>query len=171
MIQVEHLTKRYGSHLAVDDISFEVEEGIVYGLLGPNGAGKSTTMNILTGYLSASSGTVSIDGHDILEEAGAAKACVGYLPEQPPLYVDMTPREYLLFVAELKKVKRAERIEQVEQAMERTGLIEMENRLIKNLSKGYRQRVGGHFHRPHVSDRILRDRELWLHLAGGYAEF
>lgn len=142
LIQVEHLTKRYGSHLAVDDISFEVEEGIVYGLLGPNGAGKSTTMNILTGYLSASSGTVSIDGHDILEEAGAAKACVGYLPEQPPLYVDMTPREYLLFVAELKKVKRAERAAQVEQAMERTGLAEMENRLIKNLSKGYRQRVG-----------------------------
>ena len=92
LIQVEHLTKRYGSHLAVDDISFEVEEGIVYGLLGPNGAGKSTTMNILTGYLSASSGTVSIDGHDILEEAGAAKACVGYLPEQPPLYVVMTRR-------------------------------------------------------------------------------
>ena len=142
LIQVEHLTKRYGSHLAVDDISFEVEEGIVYGLLGPNGAGKSTTMNILTGYLSASSGTVSIDGHDILEEAGAAKACVGYLPEQPPLYVDMTPREYLMFVAELKKVKRAERAAQVEQAMDRTGLAEMEHRLIKNLSKGYRQRVG-----------------------------
>lgn len=142
MIQVEHLTKRYGSHLAVDDISFEVEEGIVYGLLGPNGAGKSTTMNILTGYLSATSGTVSIDGHDILEEASAAKACVGYLPEQPPLYVDMTPREYLMFVAELKKVKRAERAAQVEQAMDRTGLAEMEHRLIKNLSKGYRQRVG-----------------------------
>ena len=137
MIQVEHLTKRYGSHLAVDDISFEVEEGIVYGLLGPNGAGKSTTMNILTGYLSATSGTVSIDGHDILEEASAAKACVGYLPEQPPLYVDMTPREYLMFVAELKKVKRAERAAQVEQAMDRTGLAEMEHRLIKNLSKGY----------------------------------
>ena len=142
MIQVEHLTKRYGSHLAVDDISFEVEEGIVYGLLGPNGAGKSTTMNILTGYLSATSGTVSIDGHDILEEASAAKACVGYLPEQPPLYVDMTPREYLMFVAELKKVKRAERAAQVELAMDRTGLAEMEHRLIKNLSKGYRQRVG-----------------------------
>ena len=142
MIQVEHLTKRYGSHLAVDDISFEVEEGIVYGLLGPNGAGKSTTMNILTGYLSATSGTVAIDGHDILEEASAAKACVGYLPEQPPLYVDMTPREYLMFVAELKKVKRAERAAQVEQAMDRTGLAEMEHRLIKNLSKGYRQRVG-----------------------------
>ena len=142
MIQVEHLTKRYGSHLAVDDISFEVEEGIVYGLLGPNGAGKSTTMNILTGYLSATSGTVSIDGHDILEEASAAKACVGYLPEQPPLYVDMTPREYLMFVAELKKVKRADRAAQVEQAMDRTGLAELEHRLIKNLSKGYRQRVG-----------------------------
>nr|WP_294457952.1 ABC transporter ATP-binding protein [uncultured Fournierella sp.] len=142
MIQVEHLTKRYGSHLAVDDISFEVEEGIVYGLLGPNGAGKSTTMNILTGYLSATSGTVSIDGHDILEEASAAKACVGYLPEQPPLYVDMTPREYLMFVAELKKVKQADRAAQVEQAMDRTGLAEMEHRLIKNLSKGYRQRVG-----------------------------
>ena len=142
MIQVEHLTKRYGSHLAVDDISFEVEEGIVYGLLGPNGAGKSTTMNILTGYLSATSGTVSIDGHDILKEASAAKACVGYLPEQPPLYVDMTPREYLMFVAELKKVKRADRAAQVEQAMDRTGLAEMEYRLIKNLSKGYRQRVG-----------------------------
>lgn len=142
MIQVEHLTKRYGSHLAVDDISFEVEEGIVYGLLGPNGAGKSTTMNILTGYLSATSGTVSIDGHDILEEASAAKACVGYLPEQPPLYVDMTPREYLMFVAELKKVKRADRAAQVEQAIDRTGLAEMEHRLIKNLSKGYRQRVG-----------------------------
>ncbi|WP_337575167.1 ABC transporter ATP-binding protein [Fournierella sp.] len=139
---MEHLTKRYGSHLAVDDISFEVEEGIVYGLLGPNGAGKSTTMNILTGYLSATSGTVSIDGHDILEEASAAKACVGYLPEQPPLYVDMTPREYLMFVAELKKVKRADRAAQVEQAMDRTGLAEMEHRLIKNLSKGYRQRVG-----------------------------
>ncbi|WP_366937315.1 ABC transporter ATP-binding protein [uncultured Allofournierella sp.] len=139
---MEHLTKRYGSHLAVDDISFEVEEGIVYGLLGPNGAGKSTTMNILTGYLSATSGTVSIDGHDILEEASAAKACVGYLPEQPPLYVDMTPREYLMFVAELKKVKQADRAAQVEQAMDRTGLAEMEHRLIKNLSKGYRQRVG-----------------------------
>ena len=142
MIQVEHLTKRYGSHLAVDEISFAVEEGIVYGLLGPNGAGKSTTMNILTGYLSATSGTVSIDGHDILEEASAAKACVGYLPEQPPLYVDMTPREYLMFVAELKKVKQADRAAQVEQAMDRTGLAEMEHRLIKNLSKGYRQRVG-----------------------------
>ena len=142
MIQVEHLTKRYGGHLAVDDISFTVEEGTIYGLLGPNGAGKSTTMNILTGYISASDGKVTIDGHDVLEEASAAKACVGYLPEQPPLYVDMTPLEYLNFVAELKKVKRADRKSQIDYAMQRTGLAGMENRLIKNLSKGYRQRVG-----------------------------
>lgn len=142
MIQVEHLTKRYGGHLAVDDISFTVEEGTIYGLLGPNGAGKSTTMNILTGYISASDGKVTIDGHDVLEEASAAKACVGYLPEQPPLYVDMTPLEYLNFVAELKKVKRADRKPQIDYAMQRTGLAGMENRLIKNLSKGYRQRVG-----------------------------
>lgn len=142
MIQAEHLTKRYGSHLAVDDISFTVKEGTVYGLLGPNGAGKSTTMNILTGYISASSGSVSIDGHDILEEPAAAKACVGYLPEQPPLYPDMTPAEYLAFVAELKKVKRADRAGQIRAAMQRTGVQEVEHRLIKNLSKGYRQRVG-----------------------------
>ena len=103
MIEVHHLTKRYGTHLAVEDLSFTVEQGTVYGLLGPNGAGKSTTMNILTGYISASDGTVSIDGHDILEEAEAAKACVGYLPEQPPLYLDMTAKEYLEFAARLKK--------------------------------------------------------------------
>lgn len=102
MIQVEHLTKRYGGHTAVDDISFTVEDGCIYGLLGPNGAGKSTTMNIITGYLSATDGTVTINGHDIAEEPAAAKACIGYLPEQPPLYQDMTVREYLLFVAELK---------------------------------------------------------------------
>ncbi len=142
MIQVEHLTKRYGGHLAVDDISFTVGEGTVYGLLGPNGAGKSTTMNILTGYISATDGKVTIDGHDILEEASQAKACVGYLPEQPPLYVDITALEYLDFVAELKGVKRDQRAQQVQAAMERTGLLEMKNRLIKNLSKGYRQRVG-----------------------------
>ena len=96
MIQVEHLTKRYGGHTAVDDISFTVEDGCIYGLLGPNGAGKSTTMNIITGYLSATDGTVTINGHDIAEEPAAAKACIGYLPEQPPLYQDMTVREYLL---------------------------------------------------------------------------
>lgn len=142
MIQVEHLTKRYGDHLAVDDISFTVEEGAVYGLLGPNGAGKSTTMNILTGYISASEGRVSIAGHDILEEPAQAKACVGYLPEQPPLYPDMTPAEYLAFAAELKRVRRADRAGQIEAVMERTGVQEVAHRLIKNLSKGYRQRVG-----------------------------
>mgnify|MGYP000879649153 CR=1 FL=1 len=143
MIQVEHLTKRYGGHTAVDDISFTVEDGCIYGLLGPNGAGKSTTMNIITGYLSATDGTVTINGHDIAEEPAAAKACIGYLPEQPPLYQDMTVREYLLFVAELKGTrKKADRIAAVENACARTGLQEMEERLIRNLSKGYRQRVG-----------------------------
>lgn len=142
MIQVEHLTKRYGNHLAVDDVSFTVEEGAIYGLLGPNGAGKSTTMNILTGYISASEGSVAINGHDILEEPSAAKACVGYLPEQPPLYLDMTAREYLLFTAELKQVPRAQRLPQVENAMARTGVDAVQRRLIKSLSKGYRQRVG-----------------------------
>lgn len=142
MIEVHHLTKRYGAHLAVEDLSFTVEQGTVYGMLGPNGAGKSTTMNILTGYISASEGAVSIDGHDILEEAEAAKACVGYLPEQPPLYLDMTAKEYLEFAARLKKVPRDQRAAQVERAMERTGVSPVSGRLIRDLSKGYRQRVG-----------------------------
>ena len=142
MIEVQHLTKRYGSHLAVDDLSFSVQQGVIYGLLGPNGAGKSTTMNILTGYISATSGTVTIDGHDVLEEPGAARACIGYLPEQPPLYPDMTVEEYLRFAAELKGVRRAERFSQVEKAMARTGLESVGRRLIRNLSKGYKQRVG-----------------------------
>lgn len=106
MIEVNHLTKRYGKHTAVDDISFTVEDGCIYGLLGPNGAGKSTTMNIITGYLSATEGTVKIEGHDIAEAPAQAKACIGYLPEQPPLYQDMTVTEYLLFVAELKAVRK-----------------------------------------------------------------
>ena len=136
MIQVEHLTKRYGSHTAEDDISFTVEDGCIYGLLGPNGAGKSTTMNILTGYLSATDGTVTIHGHDIAEEPAAAKACIGYLPEQPPLYQDMTVREYLLFVAELKGTrKKADRIAAVENACARTGLQEMAGRLIRILDE------------------------------------
>ncbi|MGN0984195.1 MAG: ABC transporter ATP-binding protein, partial [Gemmiger sp.] len=136
-------TKRYGSHLAVDDISFTVEDGCIYGLIGPNGAGKSTTMNIITGYLSATSGKVLVEGHDIVEEPKAAKACIGYLPELPPLYQDMTVREYLLFVAELKGVRRkAERTAAVEKNAARAGLQGMEGRLIRNLSKGYRQRVG-----------------------------
>ena len=143
LIEVEHLTKRYGSHTAVDDISFTVEDGGIYGLLGPNGAGKSTTMNIITGYISATDGTVKIDGHDIADEPAAAKACIGYLPEIPPLYTDMTVQEYLLFVSELKgKKKKADRVQDVAQAVQRAGLQEMEKRLIRNLSKGYRQRVG-----------------------------
>lgn len=142
MIEVSHLTKKYGSRLAVDDISFTVEDGQIYGLLGPNGAGKSTIMNILTGYLSATSGQVAVAGHPLPEEADAAKACVGYLPEQPPLYLEMTVQEYLDFAAELKGVKKAERKEQVLKAARRTGLEAVLPRLIRSLSKGYRQRVG-----------------------------
>ena len=142
MIEVSHLTKRYGNHLAVDDVSFTVADGQICGLLGPNGAGKSTIMNILTGYLSATSGQVTVAGHPLPEEADAAKACVGYLPEQPPLYPEMTVQEYLTFAAELKGVKKAERKEQVCRAARRTGLETVLPRLIRSLSKGYKQRVG-----------------------------
>ena len=142
MIQVENLVKRYGGHVAVDGMSFTVEEGKIYGFLGPNGAGKTTTMNVMTGYIAADGGSVVIDGHDILKEAIAAKACIGYLPEVPPLYPDMTVREFLLFVAELKKVPKSERKQQVTALEERLSLSEMSKRLIKNLSKGYKQRVG-----------------------------
>ena len=142
MIEVSHLTREYSGRPAVSDLSFTVEDGQVYGLLGPNGAGKSTIMNILTGYLAATSGTVTVEGHPLPEEADAAKACIGYLPETPPLYPEMTVREYLTFAAELKGVKRGERAAQVEQAARRTGLDEVMPRLIRNLSKGYRQRVG-----------------------------
>ena len=142
MIEVSHLTKQYGNHLAVDDVSFTVADGQICGLLGPNGAGKSTIMNILTGYLSATSGQVTVAGHPLPEEADAAKACVGYLPEQPPLYPEMTVQEYLTFAAELKGVKKAERKEQVCKAARRTGLEAVLPRLIRSLSKGYKQRVG-----------------------------
>ena len=142
MIEVSHLTKQYGNHLAVDDVSFTVADGQICGLLGPNGAGKSTIMNILTGYLSATSGQVTVAGHPLSEEADAAKACVGYLPEQPPLYPEMTVQEYLTFAAELKGVKKAERKEQVCRAARRTGLEAVLPRLIRSLSKGYKQRVG-----------------------------
>ena len=142
MIEVSHLTKQYGNHLAVDDVSFTVADGQICGLLGPNGAGKSTIMNILTGYLSATSGQVTVAGHPLPEEADAAKACVGYLPEQPPLYPEMTVQEYLTFAAELKGVKKAERKEQVCRAARRTGLESVLPRLIRSLSKGYKQRVG-----------------------------
>lgn len=142
MIEVSHLTKRYGRRPAVEDVSFTVSDGRICGLLGPNGAGKSTIMNILTGCLSATEGQVTVAGHPLPEEADAAKACVGYLPEQPPLYPEMTVQEYLLFAAELKKVPKAQRGEQVQQAVRRTGLEEVLPRLIRSLSKGYRQRVG-----------------------------
>ena len=139
---MKNLVKKYGDHIAVDHLSFHVDKGQIYGFLGPNGAGKSTTMNIMTGYIASTSGEVLIDGHNILEEPEAAKKCIGYLPEQPPLYFDMTVAEYLKFAAELKKVSKYERETQIEQVMELTGITAMENRLIKNLSKGYKQRVG-----------------------------
>lgn len=142
MIEVTNLTKRYGSHVAVNHLSFRVEKGQIYGFLGPNGAGKSTTMNILTGYLAPTEGTVTIDGTDIQKEPEEAKKKIGYLPEIPPLYTEMTVEEYLKFAAELKKIPRAERKEQVEQVMEMTQITDMRGRLIRNLSKGYRQRVG-----------------------------
>ena len=142
MIEVTNLTKRYGSHVAVNHLSFRVEKGQIYGFLGPNGAGKSTTMNILTGYLAPTEGTVTIGGTDIQKEPEEAKKKIGYLPEIPPLYTEMTVAEYLKFAAELKKLPRAERKEQVEQVMEMTQITDMRGRLIRNLSKGYRQRVG-----------------------------
>lgn len=142
MIEVTNLTKKYGDHVAVDHLSFRVEKGQIYGFLGPNGAGKSTTMNIITGYLAATDGTVTIDGKDIQKQPEEAKKSIGYLPELPPLYMDMTVDEYLKFVAELKKVPRAEQKKQIAEVMEMTRITDMKDRLIKNLSKGYRQRVG-----------------------------
>lgn len=142
MIEVTNLTKKYGDHIAVDHLSFRVEKGQIYGFLGPNGAGKSTTMNIITGYLAATEGTVTIDGKDIQKDPEEAKRAIGYLPELPPLYVDMTVREYLDFVAELKKVPKKERKQQIDEVMEMTQIADMQQRLIRNLSKGYRQRVG-----------------------------
>ena len=142
MISVEHLTKYYGDHLAVDDISFEITEGHVYGFLGPNGAGKSTTMNIITGCLSASAGKVLIDGHDIFEEPDKAKKCIGYLPEHPPLYMNESPMEYLKFVGEAKGLRGAELSAQVSEVIEKTGIYNVRNRRISALSKGYKQRVG-----------------------------
>lgn len=142
MIEINNLVKKYGDHVAVDDLSLKVEPGKIYGFLGPNGAGKSTTMNIITGYLGATSGEVRINGHDIFEEPLEAKKCIGYLPEIPPLYMDMTVKEYLVFVSEFKKLEKSKRTCFVEEAMETTGVTEVQNRLIRNLSKGYRQRVG-----------------------------
>lgn len=142
MIEVKNLTKKYGRHKAVDDLSFTVEDGQIYGFLGPNGAGKSTTMNIMTGYIAPSKGTVIINGFDILKDPAMAKKSVGYLPEIPPLYMDMTVGEYLEFVAELKNIPYKERKEAIKVVEEKTQITDMHQRLIKNLSKGYRQRVG-----------------------------
>lgn len=142
MITVEHLTKKYGDHLAVDDLSFTIEEGHVYGFLGPNGAGKSTTMNIMTGCLSATEGSVKIDGHDIFEEPEAAKKCIGYLPEQPPLYMNESPRDYLRFVGEARGLKGAQLAEQIDSVICQTGIEKVAHRRISQLSKGYKQRVG-----------------------------
>ena len=137
MIEVSNLVKKYGDHTAVDHLSFQIEKGKIYGFLGPNGAGKSTTMNMITGYIASTEGKVMIDGHDILEEPEAAKKCIGYLPEMPPLYFDMTVLEYMKFAADLKKIPRNQKDKQIKEVMDM-----VKDRLIKNLSKGYRQRVG-----------------------------
>lgn len=142
MIEVKNLVKKYGNHLAVDHLNFTIEEGHIYGFLGPNGAGKSTTMNIMTGYLGATEGEVLINGHDILKEPEEAKKQIGYLPELPPLYMDMTVREYMEFAAELKKIPKEKRAESIDDVEKLVKIKDVEKRLIKNLSKGYRQRVG-----------------------------
>jgi ABC-2 type transport system ATP-binding protein len=142
LIQVENVTKKYGQRLAIDRLSFTVNRGEILGFLGPNGAGKSTTMNIITGYLSATEGSVKLDGHDILEEPQAVKRQIGYMPELPPLYVDMTVRDFLSFVCDIKGVARTRRKDNLERSMELTRIADVRGRLIKNLSKGYKQRVG-----------------------------
>ena len=153
MIEISHLTKRYGENTAIRDLNLTLETGHVYGFLGPNGAGKSTTMNIIAGCLAATEGTVRINGHDIYEEPLAAKKCIGYLPELPPLYPDMTPEEYLSFVARAKHIARGEVFYQVQYVMDITGLMDVKDRLIENLSKGYRQRVG-------IAQAILGEPEI-----------
>lgn len=153
MIKIEHLTKCYGSFTAVSDLSFEIDDGHVYGFLGPNGAGKSTTMNIITGCLSPTDGSVSIDGHDIIDEPEAAKRLIGYLPEIPPLYVNETPDEYLRFVGEAKGLHGAELKARIDKVAEETGITAMRGRLISSLSKGYRQRVG-------IAQALLGDPKL-----------
>ncbi len=142
MIEVHDLVKCYGNHVAVDHLSFKVEKGQIFGFLGPNGAGKTTTMNIMTGYIGPTEGEVIINGHNILEEPEEAKRSIGYLPEHPPLYADMTPREYLEFAAELKSLDADERLASIDKVIELTKIEDVQDRLIRNLSKGYRQRVG-----------------------------
>ena len=142
MIEVKNLVKKYGDHIAVDHLSFTVEEGHIYGFLGPNGAGKSTTMNMITGYIGPTEGSIMINGHDMLENPEEAKKCIGYLPEIPPLYTDMTPLEYLRFAAELKGIARNKKEEEVQKVIADAKLEAVSDRLIRNLSKGYKQRVG-----------------------------
>jgi ABC-2 type transport system ATP-binding protein len=142
MIEVKNLVKYYGNNLSVDNISFNIEKGKIYGFLGPNGAGKSTTMNIITGYIGATSGKVTVNGHDILEEPEEARKSIGYLPEIPPLYTDMTVREYLYFAANLKKIPKLTQNSQIEEVIKMTHIEDVSHRLIRNLSKGYKQRVG-----------------------------
>ena len=142
MIEVNNVTKKYGKFIAVDDISFTVKDGEVVGLLGPNGAGKSTTMNMITGFIEPSEGNIIVNGNDIVKEAKKAKKQIGYMPENVPLYSDLTVKEFISYMAELKLVKREQRKEQVEKVMEETGLTGVKNKLTKNLSRGYKQRVG-----------------------------
>lgn len=153
MIEVNHLTKRYGNHTAVSDLSFSIEDGQIYGLLGPNGAGKSTTMNIMTGCLAATSGEVKINGYDIFEEPNEAKKQIGYLPEQPPLYLDRTPREYLRFVGQARGISGKKLTREIENVMAVTQITDVADRLMKNLSKGYKQRVG-------IAQAILGDPQV-----------
>lgn len=155
MIEVKDLVKRYGKHVAMDHLSFRVKKGQIYGFLGPNGAGKTTTMNMLTGYLAASEGQIVINGHDVSEEPMEARRCIGYLPEIPPLYLDMTPLEYLEFAAELKGISKDKRGAEIDKVMGQTQIREMQDRLIRHLSKGYRQRVG-------LAQALLGDPEVLI---------
>jgi gliding motility-associated transport system ATP-binding protein len=180
MIQVEHLTKRYGPTVAVSDVSFEVQKGEVLGFLGPNGAGKTTTMRVITGYLPPTEGKVTVAGFDLLEDPIEAKRRTGYLPESPPVYPDMTVREYLGFVARIKAIPRAELKKRIDEASERCAVTDVQDRQIGKLSKGYRQRVGlaqALIHNPEVlvldeptagldPKQIIETRELVKNLAG-----
>lgn len=155
MIEVKDLVKRYNKNTAVDHLNFHVQKGQIYGFLGPNGAGKSTTMNMMTGYLAPTEGQILINGYDVAEEPMEARKCIGYLPEIPPLYPDMTVLEYLRFAAELKQVPKNERGTEIERVMDETRIKDMENRLIRHLSKGYKQRVG-------LAQALLGDPEVLI---------
>ena len=155
MIEVKDLVKRYSKNTAVDHLNFHVQKGQIYGFLGPNGAGKSTTMNMMTGYLASTEGQILINGYDVAEEPMEARKCIGYLPEIPPLYLDMTVLEYLRFAAELKQLPKNERSTEIERVMDETRIKDMENRLIRHLSKGYKQRVG-------LAQALLGDPEVLI---------